>query len=112
MALTVFAVAVITITASPALAQRSDYQATSAKVELCKMAGQQGQRAWLAKQKELPMPVAGPDLGHIRPIISYANEYGYKAATDQRDADRNAWSYCMDNLDRLARDENARRGRY
>lgn len=103
----VLTITVIMSMASSALAQYSDYQATSDKLTICRSFGQRAQVAYLLKQKGEPKPSAGP-MSYTISLRQYAVDYGYDHAADQVDANRNAWSYCMDNLDRITRDEQAR----
>lgn len=93
--------------ASPASAQYSDYQATSDKLTICKSHSLKAQLAYVLKQKGDPKPDAGP-MDYVYPIRQAAIDFGYNKATSQMEADKVAWAYCMDNLDRVTRDEQAR----
>lgn len=106
MKTTILAAIIGIIFSTPALA-RSDYQNATRKLEICKYYGLYGEAAYVLKEQGDAFPnKKGSD--YTAPLMDYALKYGYYAATNQQDANRGAWAYCMDNLDRLGMEENER----
>jgi hypothetical protein len=92
---------IIGITFPTLAVAQSSYSETNSRMAICRELGNSGVQAFELKRGMGEKPKAMG--GYAAPIDQYAIDFGYNIANTKQDAYMAGWSYCMDNLDRLAR---------
>jgi hypothetical protein len=102
----------VILCAMPAGVGAQSYEHNLRKLEICDMWGQHAVWALEAREKGDPSPPAAHrNMGYLEPIKQYINDEVFTKGSAPTESSARALGlgYCMDNLDRLARDARYRR---